>query len=221
MFYFPDKKALCLSEVATKLMHNVYTIRGAQVRDALQWSKYINETLDLFPDAEVAFASHHWPTWGKDNIRASWQPARHLPLPARPRAEPGQPGPGDGRARQRDLHAQGAGRGRRVARLLRHAQPQPARGLQLLPRLLRRQPGHAAPAAAGRQRQALRGGDGWRGGGAGHRPQGLADGDYRWVAEMVNHGSSPTPTTPRRALQADALEQLGYQAESAPGATPT
>ncbi|HOU65485.1 MAG TPA: MBL fold metallo-hydrolase, partial [Thermomonas sp.] len=70
MFYFPDKKALCLSEVATKLMHNVYTIRGAQVRDALQWSKYINETMDLFPDAEVAFASHHWPTWGKDNIRA-------------------------------------------------------------------------------------------------------------------------------------------------------
>jgi alkyl sulfatase BDS1-like metallo-beta-lactamase superfamily hydrolase len=49
----------------------------------------------------------------------------------------------------------------------------------------------------------------------------FADGDYRWVAEMVNHGSSPTPTTPKRALQADALEQLGYQAESAPGATPT
>ncbi len=69
MFYFPDKKALCLSEVATKLMHNVYTIRGAKVRDALVWSKYINETLDLFPDAQVAFASHHWPTWGSDNIR--------------------------------------------------------------------------------------------------------------------------------------------------------
>ena len=56
MIYFPDKKALCLSEVATKLMHNVYTIRGAKVRDALAWSKYINETLDLYPDAEVAFA---------------------------------------------------------------------------------------------------------------------------------------------------------------------
>ena len=69
MFYFPDKKALCLSEVATKLMHNIYTIRGAKVRDALGWSKYINETLDMFPDAEVAFASHHWPTWGSTNIR--------------------------------------------------------------------------------------------------------------------------------------------------------
>ena len=69
MMYFPDKKALCLSEVAVKLMHNVYTIRGAKVRDALAWSKYINETLDLFPDAEVAFASHHWPTWGNANVR--------------------------------------------------------------------------------------------------------------------------------------------------------
>ena len=39
------------------------------MRDSLGWSKYINETLDLFPDAEVAFASHHWPTWGNANIR--------------------------------------------------------------------------------------------------------------------------------------------------------
>ncbi|MGC2070558.1 MAG: MBL fold metallo-hydrolase, partial [Pseudolabrys sp.] len=69
MMYLPEKKALCLSEVAVKLMHNVYTIRGAKVRDALVWSKYINETLDLFPDAEVAFASHHWPTWGNANVR--------------------------------------------------------------------------------------------------------------------------------------------------------
>ena len=97
MFYFPDKKALCLSEVATKLMHNVYTIRGAKVRNALVWSKYLNETLDLYPDAEVAFASHHWPTWGSANVRQFLrQPARHLPLPARSGAEPGQPGPGDG-----------------------------------------------------------------------------------------------------------------------------
>ncbi|MBP6677413.1 MAG: MBL fold metallo-hydrolase [Vitreoscilla sp.] len=47
MFYFPDKKALCLSEVLTKHMHNVYTIRGAKMRDALAWSKYANETIDM------------------------------------------------------------------------------------------------------------------------------------------------------------------------------
>ncbi|MFH1155462.1 MAG: MBL fold metallo-hydrolase, partial [Pseudomonadota bacterium] len=63
MFYFPDFKALCLSEVTSHHMHNIYTLRGAQVRDALGWSKYINETIDLFGDkVDMAFACHHWPT---------------------------------------------------------------------------------------------------------------------------------------------------------------
>ena len=218
MFYFPDKKALCLSEVATKLMHNVYTIRGAQVRDALGWSKYINETMDLFPDAEVAFASHHWPTWGKDNIRAlPGQPARHLPLPARPRAEPGQPGAEMmDETRQRALLPQGPGRRRQLARLLRHAEPQPARGLQLLPRLLRRQPGHARPAAAGRAAKRYVAAMGGEAAVLAAGRKAFADGDYRWAAEMVNHAVFANPASAEaRALQADALEQLGYQAESA------
>ena len=69
MFYFPDKKALCLSEVATKLMHNIYTIRGAKVRDSLVLEQVHQRDPRLYPDAEVAFASHHWPTWGNANIR--------------------------------------------------------------------------------------------------------------------------------------------------------
>lgn len=69
MFYFPQFKALCLAEVVTRHMHNVYTIRGAQARNALLWSKFINEALDLFPAAEVAFGSHHWPVWGQQNIK--------------------------------------------------------------------------------------------------------------------------------------------------------
>ena len=70
MIHFPDFKAVCLSEVTTHHMHNVYTLRGAQVRDALGWSKYINETIDLFAgEVDLAFASHHWPTWGKENIK--------------------------------------------------------------------------------------------------------------------------------------------------------
>jgi len=40
------------------------------IEDARGWIRYINETMDLFSDAEVGFASHHWPTWGKDDIRA-------------------------------------------------------------------------------------------------------------------------------------------------------
>ena len=47
------------------------------VRDALAWSKYANETIDMYPDVEVAFASHHWPTWGKANIRAFLKDLKH------------------------------------------------------------------------------------------------------------------------------------------------
>lgn len=64
MFYFDDFDALCASEDATHTMHNLYTLRGAKVRDALGWAKYLNQTIDLFKDnVQVVFASHHWPTW--------------------------------------------------------------------------------------------------------------------------------------------------------------
>ncbi len=66
-FYFPQMKALCMAENCTHTLHNLYTLRGAQVRDANAWSRYIDETIDLFgADAEMIFASHHWPTWGKE-----------------------------------------------------------------------------------------------------------------------------------------------------------
>lgn len=77
-FYFPQFKALCMSEIATHTLHNCYTLRGAEVRNALLWSKYIKEAMLLFGDAEVVFASHHWPTWGKDNIRTYLSQQRDL-----------------------------------------------------------------------------------------------------------------------------------------------
>jgi alkyl sulfatase BDS1-like metallo-beta-lactamase superfamily hydrolase len=65
-FYFPERKALCLAENAT---HNLLTLRGAVVRDPHVWSQYLTEAIDLFGgQAEVAFASHHWPTWGAERI---------------------------------------------------------------------------------------------------------------------------------------------------------
>lgn len=68
-FYFPDRRALCMAENATHNMHNILTLRGAPVRDTRIWAHYLNETIALYGDrAEVAFASHHWPTWGKDRI---------------------------------------------------------------------------------------------------------------------------------------------------------
>jgi alkyl sulfatase BDS1-like metallo-beta-lactamase superfamily hydrolase len=68
-FYFPDHRALCMAENATHTLHNLLTLRGALVRDPHAWAGYLDEALDLFgADAEVAFASHHWPTWGRERI---------------------------------------------------------------------------------------------------------------------------------------------------------
>ncbi len=66
--YFPDWKAFWSAENVTATIHNIYTLRGAPVRNALNWSKQINAAIHLFPEMEVMFASHHWPRWG--NARA-------------------------------------------------------------------------------------------------------------------------------------------------------
>ena len=68
-FLFPDHRALCIAENATHTLHNILTIRGAVVRDAHMWSRYLGEAVELFGDeSDVVFASHHWPTWGHDEV---------------------------------------------------------------------------------------------------------------------------------------------------------
>ncbi|MFO8112477.1 MAG: alkyl sulfatase dimerization domain-containing protein [Desulfosalsimonadaceae bacterium] len=67
-FYLPDMKAWCGAEIVSRNMHNLYTLRGAKVRDALKWSGYIDEAIHLFGDAEVYFGCHHWPIWGNEDI---------------------------------------------------------------------------------------------------------------------------------------------------------
>jgi alkyl sulfatase BDS1-like metallo-beta-lactamase superfamily hydrolase len=77
--WFPDKKALWAAENVTGVLHNIYTLRGTPVRDSLAWSKYINEALYMFgQDAEVMFASHHWPRWGNDRIQEVLKGQRDL-----------------------------------------------------------------------------------------------------------------------------------------------
>ncbi|HEV7731966.1 MAG TPA: alkyl sulfatase dimerization domain-containing protein [Candidatus Binatia bacterium] len=68
-FYLPDAKAFCAAEITSHTLHNLYTLRGAKVRDALRWSAYIDEAITLFPDAEIVFASHHWPVWDRVRVR--------------------------------------------------------------------------------------------------------------------------------------------------------
>lgn len=69
MFYLPDFNALCTAEVATATFHNALTLRGAKVRDLLEWSRVIDYVLTEYGErSDVVFASHHWPTFGKENV---------------------------------------------------------------------------------------------------------------------------------------------------------
>jgi len=77
--YIPDMKALWMAENVIASLHNIYTLRGAPVRDPLNWSKYIGEALFRFGlEAEVMFASHHWPRWGNDRIQEVLRGQRDL-----------------------------------------------------------------------------------------------------------------------------------------------
>ena len=67
-FYLPHARAFNGAEVTSHNMHNLYTLRGAKVRDALRWSNYIDESIELFGEAEVYLASHHWPIWGNGRV---------------------------------------------------------------------------------------------------------------------------------------------------------
>jgi len=68
--WFPDMKAFWAAENIIGTIHNIYTLRGALVRDALEWSKKINVALYKFgQDADVMFASHSWPRWGNERIQ--------------------------------------------------------------------------------------------------------------------------------------------------------
>ncbi len=68
-FFFPGRAALCMAENATHTLHNILTIRGAVVRDAHAWAGYLTEAIETWGgQAEVVFASHHWPTWGADRV---------------------------------------------------------------------------------------------------------------------------------------------------------
>jgi alkyl sulfatase BDS1-like metallo-beta-lactamase superfamily hydrolase len=68
--WFPQFKAFWAAENVTGTIHNIYTLRGAPVRNALNWSKEINTALWKFgQEADVMFASHSWPRWGNDRIQ--------------------------------------------------------------------------------------------------------------------------------------------------------
>ncbi len=217
-FYLPQHKAFCGAEVVSHTMHNLYTLRGAQVRDARKWSHYIDEAMGLFPDTEVYFASHHWPIWGNEAIMDFLKKQRDgyrfihdqtLRLAAQgytPKEIAEQ------LEMPTSLRSSFANRGY-YGTLKHNAKAvyqkyfgwydgNPA-NLDPLP-----------PAEAAQRYVAMMGGADVI------LSKAQADfdkGEYRWVAELLNHLVFAQPdNTAAKALLAQTYDQLAYQAESAP-----
>jgi len=217
-FLVPERKAFCGAEMLSQTMHNLYSLRGAKVRDALKWADYIDRAIDQLGDTEVYFGQHHWPVWGHARIV-------------------------DFMAKQRDtyryIHDQ-------TVRLINagYTPDEIAEQLRLPKSLdaflavhgyygtLRHNAkavyqfymgwfdGNPAdldplpPAEAGKRYVELAGGAGRMLAAA---RSAYDAGDYRWAAELLNHLVLAQPgDADARELLARCYEQLGYQAEAAP-----
>jgi alkyl sulfatase BDS1-like metallo-beta-lactamase superfamily hydrolase len=219
LFYIPEYKALCTAEDVTHTLHNLYTLRGAQVRDPLVWSGYLQEVLSLWgKDVQVAFASHHWPTWGNESVTKLIRSQRDV---------------------YKYLHDQTlhlANSGQTMLEIAETLKLPPALANVWANRDYYGTVSHNVKAVYQRYL-------GWFDGNPSHlhalppeqaakkyvefmggtdavlqKAKGSFDaGDYRWAAQVLNHVVFASPNNDTaRLLLADTLEQLGYQAESGP-----
>lgn len=79
LWYIEEKKTIQTAEDVTHTLHNTYSLRGAKIREPLPWSKYLNDALNRWGDkAEILMAQHHWPTWGNENVRTLIKSQRDL-----------------------------------------------------------------------------------------------------------------------------------------------
>jgi alkyl sulfatase BDS1-like metallo-beta-lactamase superfamily hydrolase len=217
-FYFPRYRALCMAENATHNLHNLLTLRGALVRDPHAWSGYLTEAIDTFADrTDVVFASHHWPTWGREDI------VEFLSL-------------------QRDMYAYLHDQ---TLRLLNRGYigVEIAEMFQMPPALERTWHTHGYYGSVSHNVKAVyQRYMGWFDGNPArlwpHPPEALApryvdamggidrvvelaqaafdSGDFRWAATLLDHAIfTDTDHAVARALYADTLEQLAYGAENA------
>jgi len=218
-FYFPQMRALCMAENCTCVMHNLYTLRGAQIRDGLAWSKYIHEAMLEFSDkTDLLFATHNWPVWGEDAIGEYFRTQRDT---------------------YRFLHDQTmrlANSGLTSLEIAEELELPPSLTTKFNNRGYYGSVSHNAKATyqkylgffdgnaanleplppedtARRYVEMMGGSDAV----VARAREAFDRGEYRWVAQLVNHVVFADPNHEGgRVLQADALEQLGYQAESGP-----
>ena len=216
--YFPQLRALNMAENVTHNLHNLLPLRGAEVRDPLGWSKYISEAIELFGDkTDVLLAQHHWPTWGRERVVDLMKKQRDL---------------------YKYIHDQ-------TLRMLNQGfnAVEIAEALQLPPALANEWASRGyygtvnhnvkaiyqrylgwydanpanlnplPPVATGKKFVE------YMGGAAAVIQRARDDfkqGNYRWVAQVMNQVVFAEPENrDARELAADAMEQLGYQAESA------
>jgi len=217
-FHLPAARVLCVAENAVHCMHNVLTPRGALVRDALAWSKYLGEAIDLFGDrSDAMFAGHHWPRWGKERVVAYLAQHRDMYrylhdqtlrlanrglIPTEISAEVRLPPSLERKWWCRGYYGTVSHNVRAVyQRYLgffdgnpSHLDPHPT--VELAKRYVRLAGGIDTLLAQAREA--------------------LSEGDYRWAAELCSHAVFAEPDN-AEALECNALalEQLGYQSESA------
>ncbi len=217
-FYLPQMRALCIAENCTASLHNLLTPRGALVRDGKAWAHSIDEAIDLFGDkTEVLFNCHHWPRWGKEEINDYLKKQRDL---------------------YKYIHDQ-------TVHLINHGytMTECAEMIQLPQSLAKEVYNHnfygtvnfnvkavyqrylgwfdANPANLDPlpPEEASKRYVEFMGGSAAVLAKArtyFQKGDYRWVAQVVNHVVFAEPeNTEARELQAETLERLGFQTESA------
>ena len=217
-FFFPGFSALCMAENCSHNLHNLLTLRGAQVRDPRAWAHYLDEAIGLFGrESELVFTSHHWPVWGRDRLLEYMKKQRDM---------------------YRYLHDQ-------TVRLMNQGYTgiEIAETLELPDELAREWYNRGyygsvshnvkaiyqrymgwfdanpaslhplPPVEAGRKYVEFMGGADAV---LARAREAYGKGEYRWVAQVVNHLVFAEPENEEaRLLQADALEQLGYQSENA------
>ncbi|HFZ8994567.1 TPA: alkyl/aryl-sulfatase [Citrobacter freundii] len=218
LFYTPQLKALCTAEDATHLLHNFYTLRGAKTRDTRKWVQYLNETLDMWGDkAEVLYMPHTWPVWGnkrindyisknRDTIKYIHDQTLHLANQGYTMNEIGNmiklPSVLENNWASHGYYGSVSHNARAVYNYyMGYFDGNPA---ELDP--------YGQVDMGKRYVKAL--------GGAEHAialaREAYDKGDYRWTAELLKHVIAADPgNQTAKNLQADAFEQLGYQAESA------
>jgi len=217
-FYLPELKAFCGAEILSHVMHNILTLRGAKVRDALLWSDYIGQSIDRLEDVEIFFNSHHWPTWGHHRIITQMQQQQDLykfihdqtlrlaNLGYTPREIAEQLELPESLANEFHVRGYYGTLSHNSKAVYQHYfgwyDGNPA-NLNPLP----------PEQSARRYVEAMGGADAMLTAAAKY----LAEGEYRWVGEMLNHLVFAQPNNAAaREMLAQAYQQMAYQAESGP-----